>query len=88
MVEDAIDEMPSGMALCIVHGMGTGRLRAAIHEHLKHDRQVPLAHALQMQPVTGPMALSGDNLHVLLLQVSHFSLDPASNGGCTQAFMR
>lgn len=39
-VDDAISEAPSGMALCIVHGMGTGRLRAALHDMLKDHTQV------------------------------------------------
>lgn len=46
------------MALCIVHGMGTGALRTAMHELL-----------------TGHP------------QVKSFELDPASNGGCTLAYL-
>lgn len=58
VVDDAIDEAPQGMALCIVHGTGTGALRTAMHELL-----------------TGHP------------QVKSFELDPASNGGCTLAYL-
>lgn len=39
-VDDAISEAPPGMALCIVHGTGTGALRAATHQLLKGHPQV------------------------------------------------
>ena len=58
VVDDAIDEAPQGMALCIVHGTGTGALRSAMHELLKSHPQV-----------------------------RSFELDPASNGGCTLAYL-
>lgn len=40
MVEEAIDSCPLGMALAVVHGTGTGRLRAAVQQMLSRHRQV------------------------------------------------
>ena len=40
MVDDAISDAPQDMALCIVHGTGTGRLRASLHDLLKRHPQV------------------------------------------------
>jgi DNA mismatch repair protein MutS2 len=59
VVDDAIDDAPEGMALCIIHGTGTGALRSAIQQLLKGHPQV-----------------------------TSFELDPASNGGCTLAYLK
>ncbi len=40
MVEDALTEVPPGMALAIVHGVGSGQLRAAVHKVLREHPQV------------------------------------------------
>ena len=39
-VDEAIAAAPSGTAVFIVHGMGTGRLKAEIHSLLKRSSQV------------------------------------------------
>jgi dsDNA-specific endonuclease/ATPase MutS2 len=40
LVDEAIAAAPSGTAVFIVHGMGTGRLKAEVHSLLKRSRQV------------------------------------------------
>jgi DNA mismatch repair protein MutS2 len=49
VVDDAIDETPEGMALCIIHGTGTGALRSAIHEMLRGHPQV---HRFELDPAS------------------------------------
>lgn len=40
VIDEAIAVAPSGTAVFIVHGMGTGRLKAEVHSLLKRSRQV------------------------------------------------
>lgn len=109
-VDDAISEAPPGMALCIVHGMGTGGLRAALHDMLKDHTQVhflffrgvrfPASALLRLCTAADPRHAVGHTGHLQIehrspstqrctmpLQVKRFELDPASNGGCTLAFL-
>ncbi|CAL8471247.1 g10789 [Coccomyxa elongata] len=40
VIDEAVAAAPSGTAVFIVHGMGTGRLKAEVHSLLKRSRQV------------------------------------------------
>ncbi len=40
LIDEAIAATPSGTAVFIVHGMGTGRLKAEVQSLLKRSRQV------------------------------------------------
>ena len=40
VIDEAIACVPSGSSIFIVHGMGTGRLRAEVHNTLKQHSQI------------------------------------------------
>ncbi len=40
VLDEATAAAPSGTAVFIIHGMGTGRLKAEVHSLLKRSRQV------------------------------------------------
>lgn len=40
VIDEAVGAAPSGTAMFIVHGMGTGRLKAEVHSLLKRSHQV------------------------------------------------